>query len=197
LSELVRDELNVRELRFVSEADELGEVEVKPNYRALGPRFGKQMPIVAAAIAGLDPARVAASLRDGGRVAIDIGGSEHTLGADDLLLSMKPLEGYQVEREGSHAVALELEIDGPLRAEGLAREVVHVVQNRRRDAGLDVSDRITLILDGDAELLDAVRVHQGYVTGETLAIGITYADLDGAEPTMIDGRPLKIAIVLA
>ena len=74
-----REELNVRELRFVSEADELGEVEVKPNYRALGPRFGKQMPMVAAAIAGLDPARVAAALRNGETVAIDVGGSEHAL----------------------------------------------------------------------------------------------------------------------
>jgi isoleucyl-tRNA synthetase len=153
LSELVRDELNVRELRFVSEADELGEVEVKPNYRSLGPRFGKQMPMVAAAVAGLDPARAAAALRNGETVAIDVGGSEHPLSADDLLLTMKPLEGYQVEREGSHAVALELEIDSSLRAEGLAREVVHVVQSRRRDAGLEVADRIRLMLDGDAELL--------------------------------------------
>ncbi len=66
LADIVRDELNVRELRFVSEADELGEVEIKPNYRTLGPRFGKQMPLVAAAVAGLDPAHAAAALRDGG-----------------------------------------------------------------------------------------------------------------------------------
>ena len=70
-------------------------------------------------------------------------------------------------------------------------------KQRRQDAGLEVSDRIKLILDGDAELLDAVRTHQSYVAGETLAIEITYADLDGAEPVMIDGRPLKIGIALA
>ena len=197
LAEIVREELNVRGLRFVSEADELGEVEIKPNYRTLGPRFGPQMPLVAAAVAGLDSARAAATLREGGTVAIDVGGSEHQLGADDVLITMKPLAGYQVEREGSHAVALELEIDGPLRTEGLARDVVHAVQQRRRDHGLDVSDRITLILDGDRELLDAVRAHHDYVAGETLAIRIGYADLDGAEPTIIDGRPLTIAIALA
>ena len=66
----MRDELNVHELRFVSQADELGQVEVKPNYRTLGPRFGKQMPMVAAAIAGLDAARAAAALRDGQTLAI-------------------------------------------------------------------------------------------------------------------------------
>src|SRR5207245_6595624 len=65
LSDVVREELNVRELRFVSQADELGQVEVKPNYRSLGPRFGKQMPLVAAAVAGLDPTHVSAALRDG------------------------------------------------------------------------------------------------------------------------------------
>src|SRR6202012_4083270 len=110
-SAIVREELNVRELRFVSEADELGRVELKPNYRTLGPRFGKDMPLVAAAVAGLDPARAAVRLREGGTVAIDVGGTEHSLGADDLLVSMQPIEGYQVEREGSHAVALELELD--------------------------------------------------------------------------------------
>jgi isoleucyl-tRNA synthetase len=197
LATIVTQELNVHELRFVSEADELGEVEIKPNYRTLGPRFGKQMPMVAAAVAGLDPARVAAALRNGETVAIDIGGTEHALGADDLLTNMKPLEGYQVEREGSHAVALELEIDGPLRAEGWARDIVRAVQQRRQDAGLEVSDRITLILDGDAELLDAVRTHHDYVAGETLAVRISYADLDGAEPVIIDGKPLKLGIAIA
>ena len=150
LAEIVRDELNVRELRFVSEADELGEVEIKPNYRTLGPRFGKQMPMVAAAVAGLDAGACGRDrLRDGETVAIDVGGDEHALSADDLLISMKPLEGYQVEREGSHAVALELEIDESLRVEGWAREIVHAIQGARRDADLDISDRIALTLDGD------------------------------------------------
>src|SRR6202042_2708217 len=96
LAGIVTEELNVRELRFVSEADDLGEVEIKPNYRSLGPRFGKQMPMVAAGGAGPAPAPVAAGPRNGETVAIDVGGSEHPLSADDLLLTMKPLEGYQV-----------------------------------------------------------------------------------------------------
>ena len=147
----------MHELRFVSEADELGEIEVKPNYRTLGPRFGKQMPMVAAAVAGLDPAHVAAALREGRTVAITVGGQDHELTADDLLVSMKPLEGYQVEREGSHAVALELEIDDELRIEGWARDIVRAVQVARQDAGLEVTDRIVLTLDGDEELLGAAR----------------------------------------
>jgi isoleucyl-tRNA synthetase len=197
LGEIVREELNVRELRFVSEADELGEVEVKPNYRTLGPRFGKQMPQVAVAVAGLDAGRAAATVRDGATVGISLGGSEHQLGAEDLLISMKPLEGYQVEREGSHAVALELDLDEELRIEGWAREIVRAVQMARQGAGLDVSDRIVLTLDGDPALLDAAREHEPYIASETLASRVTYESLNGAEPVVIDGLGLRVGVALA
>src|SRR6201999_187434 len=117
-------------------------------YRTLGPRFGKEMPMVAAAVAGLDPAHVSAALREGRMVAITVGSGDHELSADDLLIGRKPLEGYQVEREGSHAVALEIEIDEPLRVEGWARDIVRAVQNARQAAGLEISDRIVLTLGG-------------------------------------------------
>ena len=127
LAAVALEELNVKELRYVSQADELGSYEVKPNYRTLGPRFGKDMPQVAAAIEALDPSHVAAALRDGRMLGVAINGHDHELFEDDLLLAMRPLEGYQLEREGSHAVALELTLDDALRREGLAREVVHAV----------------------------------------------------------------------
>jgi isoleucyl-tRNA synthetase len=196
LSELVRDELNVKQVRFVSEASELVEVEIKPNYRTLGPRFGKQMPLVAAAINALDPVHVTSALRGGSPIAISISGHDHGLTADDLLLSMKPLPGYQVEREGSHAVALELEVDEELRAEGWAREIVHAVQGARKNAGLEVSDRIELTLDGDTELLAAARAHERYIAGEVLATSVSYESLNGAAPVTIDGRQLRLAVAL-
>jgi isoleucyl-tRNA synthetase len=194
--ELVREELNVHELRFVEQADELSELDVKPNYRTLGPRFGKQMPTVAAAVAGLDPARVAEALRNGSPIAISVGGQDHELAAEDLLVSMRPLEGYQLEREGSHAVALELEIDVELQIEGWAREIVHAVQAARRDAGLDVSDRIELTLDGDEDLLGAARAYQGYIATETLATQVNYESLKGSRPVEIDGRKLGVGVAL-
>jgi isoleucyl-tRNA synthetase len=197
LAEIVREELNVRELSFVSEADELGQVEIKPNYRTLGPRFGKEMPLVAAAVSGLDAARAAATLREGGSVAISVHGAEHPLAAEDLLVTMKPLEGYQVEREGSHAVALETTIDESLRIEGWARDIVRAVQNARQAAGLEVSDRILLTLDGDEALLSAARAYEAYLANETLATSIGFEDLNGTSPVMIDGRPLNIAVALA
>jgi isoleucyl-tRNA synthetase len=151
------------------------------------------MPQVAAAVAALDPARVAGALRDDVPVGVNVDGHDHELGADDLLLALKPLEGYQLEREGSHAVALELELDDELRREGLAREVVRAVQNARKAAGLDVEDRIELALGGDAELLDAARAHERYVAGETLALAVEYDGATGAD-AMVDGRPLTIRV---
>jgi isoleucyl-tRNA synthetase len=175
------------------------------------------MPLVAAAVKGLDAAHAAAALRDGQSVSISVGGRDHALTADDLLVSMKPLEGYQIEREGSHAVALELELDDELRAEGWARDIVRAIQNARQQAGFEVSDRIVLTLDGDRRLLNAARVHQEYIAGEVLATSVVFGDQpdgsgaahegeagsraggipDGAAPVMIDGAPLKIGVALA
>jgi isoleucyl-tRNA synthetase len=194
LADVVREELNVKELRFVSGADELGRYEIKPNYRTLGPRFGRAMPTVAAAVAALDPAEVAGAVRGGVEPAISVDGHDHVLGAEDLVLSLQPLEGYQVEREGSHAVALDLTLDEELRREGLAREVVHAIQAARKDAGLAVEDRIALALEGDEEVLAAVRTHQDYVAGEVLATQIAYAVEDGASTASVDGRELRIAV---
>ncbi|MGH2899757.1 MAG: class I tRNA ligase family protein, partial [Solirubrobacteraceae bacterium] len=98
LGEIVREELNVKQLRFVSQADELGSHTLKPNYRTLGPRFGKAMPLVAEAVAALDADHVAAALREGRPVGVFFDGRDHTLSAEDLLLAMAPLGGYQLER---------------------------------------------------------------------------------------------------
>ena len=199
LSDVVREELNVRAVRFVAAADELGSYEVKPNYRSLGPLFGSNMPLAADAIAALDPAHVAASVRDGGEIGIAVGGHEHTLTAEDVLLSMRAPDGYSVEREGAHAVALDLSIDEDLRREGRAREIVHAVQNARKAAGLQVEDRIELALDGAPELLDAAANHVDYLAGETLALtarldGTPSRAADYTEQTEIDGLALTVAL---
>jgi isoleucyl-tRNA synthetase len=149
---------------------------------------------VAQAVAALDAATAAATLRDGGTVGIAINGSEHPLTSDDVQLVLQPLEGYQVERAGTHAVALNLEIDDDLKLEGLAREVVHAVQNARKEADLNVEDRISLTLAGAPELLDAVRAHEAYVTGETLATSLSYDGTAVAEPVLIEGLELGISL---
>jgi isoleucyl-tRNA synthetase len=197
LGEIVREELNVKVLRFVDEADELGSYTLKPNYRTLGPRFGKAMPQVAEAVAALDPGHAAVALREGRPVGVFIDGHDHTLGPDDLLVALAPLQDYQLERDGSHAVALELSIDDDLRREGLAREIVHAVQLARRAAGLDISDRIDLGLGGDETLLEAARRHETYLAGEVLAVSVAYAANGDGEAASIEGRELQISVARA
>ena len=199
LAEVVREELNVRRVRFVAAAEELGQYEIKANYRTLGPLFGREMPQAASAVAALDPARVAAALRNGdGEIGIAVAGREHTLSAQDVILTMKAPDGYSVEREGSHAVALDLTLDDDLRGEGRAREIVHAIQNARRSAGLQVEDRIELWLAGDPQLIEAASAHRDYLTRETLARELS---LSGGAPsdalselTRIDGLELSIAL---
>ncbi len=202
LADVVRDELNVKRVRFVAAAEELGSYEVKANYRKLGPIFGKSMPLAADAIAALDPARVAAAVREGGEpVGITVDGREHLLSAEDVILTMRAPEGYSVEREGAHAVALDLTIDEPLREEGHAREIVHAVQSARKAAGLEVEDRIELALAGEHALLRAAETHRDYVTGETLTVVLeagegkpVSAEAGYSDEVEIDGLKLKISL---
>ncbi len=194
LSEVVARELNVKELEFVSEQEELVTYTAKPNFRALGPRFGKAMPQVAAAIEALDPAHVLEATRGERRIGINVDGSDHPLEPDDVTLVMRPLDGYEVEAEAGRAVALALDIDDDLRREGIAREIVHAIQAARKDAGLEVSDRIVLTLGGDDALLEAARTHEGYVAGETLATSVVYDGAAEARAAAIDGRELRIGI---
>src|SRR6202022_4904020 len=140
-----------------------------------------------------DPARVVAVLRqsaggdggedgqgadgtDGRGVGITVGGREHVLSASDVILTLRAPEGYSVEREGAHAVALDLAIDDELLREGRAREIVHAVQNARRSAGLAVEDRIELALAGDEDLLAAAQEHRAYLAGETLAVQLALGE---------------------
>jgi isoleucyl-tRNA synthetase len=222
LVDVVREELNVKRVRFVAAAEELGSYEAKANYRALGPLFGKDMPLVADAIAALDPARVATAVRkqsetgigagkgDDGQpsplaeqetIGIVVGGREHALSAGDVILTMRAPEGYSVEREGAHAVALDLTIDDELREEGHAREIVHAIQNARKTAGLQVEDRIELALGGDPLLLAAAGAHCERLTGETLAVKLLLEDsppdveaMDYSEQVLVEGRRLDIAL---
>ena len=194
LEGLVTSELNVKEIEFVTDAGELADYRVKPNYRTLGPRFGKDMPLVAAAVEALDPQAVSTVLEDGGGVGISIEGSEHELAGEDLELVMEPLEGYEVEAASGHAVALSIELDDELISEGLAREIIRAVQNARKEADFEVSDRIRLALDGDPDLVAAAREHTDYISSETLTEEISWESGSDSTKVEIDGRELMLAV---
>jgi isoleucyl-tRNA synthetase len=195
---VVRAELNVKALEFVTEEGKLASYAVKPNFRSLGPRFGSDMPQAKAAIESLDPDHARAAIAGEREIGITINGTDHTLTPEDMTLVMQPLDGYQVESESGRAVALALELDDDLIREGLAREVVRAVQNARKDSGLEITDRIELALGGDPDLIAAARRHDAYLSGETLATSIAFdGEAAGAIQVQVDGRPLSIALTRA
>jgi isoleucyl-tRNA synthetase len=199
LVDLVAEELNVRRVRFVTDPGELVEVTLKPNYRRLGPRFGRRMPEVAAAVAALPAAESARALDAGGDVEISLNGDRERLAAEDLLREARPTAGYAVGQDAALAVGLATEITPELRREALAREVVHAVQGARRQAGLRVEERIRLHLDGSGELREAIEEHRDAIAAETLATrlsvghGAPFAGLR-REEHVVDGEPLALRL---
>ncbi len=199
LQELIARELNVHEVRFVTDPGELVAVTIKPNYRTLGPRFGKQMPALAAAVSELQGADTARRLEASEPVAVAFGGADHEMGPDDLLITARPTEGYAVGQDAGMAVGLATDISAGLRMEGLARELVHAVQNARRAAGLRVEDRIFLHLDGSGPVREAIDAFGTSIGADTLADRITTghgAPIAGIyrEELVLDGEPVAIRI---
>jgi isoleucyl-tRNA synthetase len=166
----VADELNVAEVAALSEsAGELLDLTVKPNFRALGRRFGKDTPRVAAAITAADAAELADALRSAGRTTLTVAElGDVQIEPDDVLLTETPRQGWAVAREGD-TVALDLALTDTLVRAGLAREVVRLVQEARKARGYEVTDRIELAWRADGELAAALREHADAVAAEVLA----------------------------
>lgn len=199
LTGVIREELNVRAVRFVVDPGELVDAGIKPNFRTLGPRFGKRMPAVAEAVAGLDATPTARALDEGRSVSIVLDGEEHELAPDDLLREVRPAEGYAVAEGSGIAVGLVTDLDDDLRREGCAREVVHAIQGARRAAGLAVEDRIRLHLDGSGLIREAIDEHRAAIAEETLATGLSIGHGapfagDHREETVLNGEPLAIRL---
>jgi isoleucyl-tRNA synthetase len=162
---LVAEELNVGDVITSAAESGFATVSAKPDFARLGPRFGPRMKDAAAAIAALGEAAVLGVLEGG---SVEVMGEEVT--ADDLVVARQPLPGVAVASDDLLSVALDTTLTPQLEREGLAREVVKLVQGLRRDAGLEVSDRITLRWSSDAPEMRAVFAeHGGWIAGEVLA----------------------------
>lgn len=172
----VSDELNVKRLDWLDAGSEVIDVHVKPNFRQLGKRFGKQTQQVARAILAADPRTVVSGLRSVGTVQIMAADDEITIGPKDVLVTEVPRSGWVVESQQGVTIALDTQITPELAAEGIARDVVRVVQQARRQAGLDVPDRIALSIAASQDVLAAVRAHQKFIAHETLAISMALSN---------------------
>jgi isoleucyl-tRNA synthetase len=184
LFDLVAAELNVKKVVFAESAEQLGRWRAKPNFRSLGPRLSGRVQQVASGLAKDDGA-LAAALARGESVTIELADGPVELSPDDVDLVQETLEGWGVAGGGGLTVALELELTPELRREGLARELVRVVQDARKAAGLNVSDRIVLGLDADGEVAAALGTFEDWIAAETLAVEL----VDGAVPDATYDEP--------
>ena len=197
--EVVRDELNVKSVGFLSTSEGLVSLSAKPNYRSLGQRFGKQTNDAADAIRSLSEEQLRA-YQEGEAVAIELQGVSHRLGAEDLEVIQEATGELAVQGEGAYTVALDPQLDDELLAEGLARELVNRIQRLRRDAGLEITDRIVLGIDGDDAVQSAASSHRDFIGGEVLAVevGVDGAvDEDAYEHVRdvdLDGTPARIGL---
>jgi isoleucyl-tRNA synthetase len=184
LAAQVAEELNVHALDTLAAVPEgLVDYTVKPNYRALGARFGKGTPAVAKAIEAADAASMAVELRSAGNTSVVVDGATVSLGPDDVIVTQVPRSGWAVASGGGETVALEIAITPELRREGLAREVVRLVQDARKSDGLDVSDRISLRWStADPELAAALTEHGTLIANEVLAVDYGPRSADRADP---------------
>jgi isoleucyl-tRNA synthetase len=197
LQEIVTDELNVQSLRLVDSPEELLGFQLKPNLRLLGPRLGKQLPEVAAALAALDSASAVARLRKAGSLEISLSSDAALeLSSDEILVETTSPEGYRIEQDGVRTVALAVTVNAALREEGLVRELVHAVQLARKNAGLRIEDTIELVLDLPAELRELADRHTAVIKAETLASTLSLSGGDGryCERARVEGHDVGIAL---
>jgi isoleucyl-tRNA synthetase len=169
----VADELNVKDLQPLDADSGIVDVQVKPNFRELGRRFGKRTQQVAGALLAADPRQVVDGVRESGVFHLPVDGEKVGVGPDDILVTEVPRTGWVVESQRGVTIALDTRLTPELEAEGVARDVVRAVQQARRDAGLDVSDRITLAIAGPAHILAVVGTHREFIAHETLAVSLT------------------------
>ena len=176
LYDMVAEELNVDEIDVADELSEVLEFELVPNFRTLGPRLGEQVKDLKRALAALDGPTAAAALESGQSITLVLSGGPVELGPDDVQLRVRGQQGFAVSREGGEVVALDLTLDDALRHRGLAREVVRLLQDLRKNSGLDVADHVRLHLEG----LDMIEGHFDYIAREVLADSITSGPGEGA-----------------
>lgn len=179
---LIMSEVNVKEIKFVDGAAGVLVKKVKCDFKKLGPKFGKQMKAVAAAVAEMSQEAIA-ELEKNGKYTFDLGGAEAVIESADVEIFSEDIPGWLVANEGKLTVALEVTVTDELRREGTARELVNRIQNIRKSSGFEITDKIKLTLSKNPQTDDAVNEYNSYICNQVLGTSLTLADevKDGTE----------------
>ena len=167
----ILEELNVKSVELIARDAELVAYRIKPNLPRIGKRYGKLVPAIREALARADGRRIASAVAAGEAFEVEVGAQRIAFDAEDVLVESTSAEGYACAEEGGYLVGLDTRLTPELEREGLARELVRTVQEARKQAGLEVSDRITLRVRGSESVTAALGEHRDFLMGETLAVG--------------------------
>jgi isoleucyl-tRNA synthetase len=172
---LVLNEVNVKEIEYITDTAGILVKRIKPNFKTLGPRFGKLMKEVSGAINSLDQEQIAA-FEKAQSYEIEVGGEPAQLSLEDVEIISEDIPGWLVANEGTIIVALDINITEELRQEGVARELVNRIQNIRKESGFEVTDKIEVLIERHDLITDAVNTHGLYIGAQTLALNVSLAD---------------------
>ncbi len=165
----ILEELNVKSIEFIARDAGLVSYRIKPNLPRIGKRYGKRVPLIRKALEDADGAAIAAAAARGESFEIQAGGESITLEGEDVLIETSSAEGYACGEDAGFLTAIDTTLTDELISEGFAREIVRSIQDARKQAGLEVSDRITLGVSGSTAIEKALLAHKEYVMNETLA----------------------------
>jgi isoleucyl-tRNA synthetase len=197
-ADIVRDELNVKRITWAERRADYVHHEVKPVFPKTGPRFGKRMKEVAAALARADGDELAAALERDGEVSVPLSDGPVSLSSEELEVRLVEREGIAAQGDRELLVALDTELTPELVAEGLAREVVNRVQTARKEADLDYADRIRVRYRAGGDLAAAIDAHRAWIAGETLATELTAVpdgeEGDGLRPAPVEDHDFALSI---
>jgi isoleucyl-tRNA synthetase len=197
LADVLKEEINVKSIDVVSEVGELVDYKLLPNNRVLGPRLGKMFPQVRAALEALDPAAAARALQSGATISVDVNGQRYELDGDDVLVQTESRGGLAVASDKGVTVAVDTAITPALLREGYARDLVRAINTMRKDAGLDISDRIDLTYVAGGEVAAAFAEFADYIRQETLALSMetgTAADATFSTAVEVGGDEVMLAL---
>lgn len=195
VKDLVLSEVNVKELDFMSEDSNVLVKEIKANFKALGPKYGKQMKAIAAAISNFEQSDINL-LEKEGSYTLDIGHTELIISLEDVFISSQDIPGLLVTNHKGTTVALDITMNEALLEEGIARELVNRIQNMRKDAGLEVTDRIKLSISQNEKVESAIVSNKSYICGETLADDILICESEPKNATAVEFDDIKTYIAL-
>ncbi|MBQ7222799.1 MAG: isoleucine--tRNA ligase [Bacteroidales bacterium] len=191
---LVLGEVNVKEVEFVTDDTGLITKKIKPNFKTLGKKYGKQMKEIAAAFAAMDQSTIAAIDRSEGDYTLQLPSGDVVLAKEDYEIHSEDMPGWLVASEGRLTVALDVTVTDDLRREGVARELINRIQNLRKDSGFEVTDRVAIMIENKPEVVDSLSKYRDYVCEQTLGVSLDFGSNFGGTKVEWDEGEIEISV---